>query len=109
MPRLFSPAGGAPSCDGHALLAPVLVLKTSYEPINVCASALLVLVIRAFHDEEETGHFCTRPAWPMRLPSVNDARVPQHIRTRAARFSRRHFAAGSQQANMRNGVCPRVN
>ena len=35
---LFSPAATHRPGDGHALLAPVLVLNASYEPINVCAA-----------------------------------------------------------------------
>jgi hypothetical protein len=57
---LFSPATAMhrPS-DGHALLAPVLVLNASYEPINVCAARrALVLVLKGVAmTEEENGHF----------------------------------------------------
>ena len=47
------------SSDGHALLAPVLVLNASYEPINVCAARrALVLVLKGVAmTEEENGHF----------------------------------------------------
>ena len=53
----FSPAVAPHRAgDGHALLAPVLVLNASYEPINVCAARrALVLVLKGV---------------AMRLPSV---------------------------------------
>ena len=69
----FSPAV-APhrSGDGHALLAPVLVLNASYEPINVCAARrALVLVLKGVAmTEEENGHFLHSARVAMRLPSV---------------------------------------
>ena len=69
----FSPAG-APhrTGDGHALLAPVLVLNASYEPINVCAARrALVLVLKGVAmTEEENGHFLHSARVAMRLPSV---------------------------------------
>ena len=70
---LFSPAV-APhrASDGHALLAPVLVLNASYEPINVCAARrALVLVLKGVAmTEEENGHFLHSARVAMRLPSV---------------------------------------
>jgi 5-methylcytosine-specific restriction endonuclease McrA len=71
---VFSPAAAAahrPS-DGHALLAPVLVLNASYEPINVCAARrALVLVLKGVAmTEEENGHFLHSARVAMRLPSV---------------------------------------
>jgi 5-methylcytosine-specific restriction endonuclease McrA len=58
--------------DGHALLAPVLVLNASYEPINVCAARrALVLVLKGVAmTEEENGHFLHSARVAMRLPSV---------------------------------------
>src|SRR5262252_9414807 len=58
--------------DGHALLAPVLVLNASYEPINVCAARrALVLVLKGVAmTEEENGHFLHSQRIAMRLPSV---------------------------------------
>jgi 5-methylcytosine-specific restriction endonuclease McrA len=60
------------SGDGHALLAPVLVLNASYEPINVCAARrALVLVLKGVAmTEEENGHFLHSARVAMRLPSV---------------------------------------
>src|SRR5438046_5153247 len=58
--------------DGHALLAPVLVLNASYEPINVCAARrALVLVLKGVASAEETsqGHFHS-PRHSVRVPSV---------------------------------------
>ena len=70
---LFSPAAAMhrPG-DGHALLAPVLVLNASYEPINVCAARrALVLVLKGVAmTEEENGHFLHSARVAMRLPSV---------------------------------------
>ena len=58
--------------DGPALLAPVLVLNASYEPINVCAARrALVLVLKGVAmTEEENGHFLHSARVAMRLPSV---------------------------------------
>src|ERR1041385_4195607 len=70
---LFSSAG-APhrTGDGHALLAPVLVLNASYEPINICAARrALVLVLKGVAmTEEENGHFLHSQRIALRLPSV---------------------------------------
>ena len=67
-------SSGAPhrTGDGHALLAPVLVLNASYEPINVCAARrALVLVLKGVAmTEEENGHFLHSARVAMRLPSV---------------------------------------
>ena len=70
---LFSLAAAAHRPDdGHALLAPVLVLNASYEPINVCAARrALVLVLKGVAmTEEENGHFLHSARVAMRLPSV---------------------------------------
>src|SRR6202021_2257761 len=69
---LFSPAATHRPGDGHALLAPVLVLNASYEPINVCAARrALVLVLKGVAmTEEENGHFLHSARVAMRLPSV---------------------------------------
>ena len=58
--------------DGHALHAPVLVLNTSYEPINVCAARrAIVLVLKGVAmTEEENGHFLHAARFALRLPSV---------------------------------------
>src|SRR3982074_2548625 len=70
--RLFLPAAMHRSGDGHALLAPVLVLNASYEPINVCAARrALVLVLKGVAmTEEENGHFLHAARLAMRVPSV---------------------------------------
>ena len=67
---LFSPAAAHRPGDGHALLAPVLVLNASYEPINVCAARrALVLVLKGVAmTEEENGHFLHSARVAMRLP-----------------------------------------
>ena len=69
---LFSPAATHRAGDGHALLAPVLVLNASYEPINVCAARrALVLVLKGVAmTEEENGHFLHAARVAMRVPSV---------------------------------------
>src|SRR6202042_348504 len=69
---LFVPAAAHRAGDGHALLAPVLVLNASYEPINVCAARrALVLVLKGVAmTEEENGHFLHSARVAMRLPSV---------------------------------------
>src|SRR5437868_12829410 len=58
--------------DGHALLAPVLVLNASYEPINVCAARrALVLVLKGVAmAEEENGHYLHAARFALRVPSV---------------------------------------
>src|ERR1017187_5117265 len=58
--------------NGHALHAPVLVLNTSYEPINVCAARrAIVLVLKGIAmTEEENGHFLHAARLAVRLPSV---------------------------------------
>jgi 5-methylcytosine-specific restriction endonuclease McrA len=58
--------------DGHALHAPVLVLNTSYEPINVCAARrAIVLVLKGVAmTEEENGHFLHAARFAVRVPSV---------------------------------------
>src|ERR1700689_1098965 len=70
---LFSPAATMhrPG-DGHALLAPVLVLNASYEPINVCAARrALVLVLKGIAmTEEKNGHFLHAARIAIRGPSV---------------------------------------
>ena len=69
---LFGPAAPHRAGDGHALLAPVLVLNASYEPINVCAARrALVLVLKGVAmTEEENGHFLHAARVAMRVPSV---------------------------------------
>jgi 5-methylcytosine-specific restriction endonuclease McrA len=69
---LFLPAAAHRAGDGHALLAPVLVLNASYEPINVCAARrALVLVLKGVAmTEEENGHFLHAARVAMRVPSV---------------------------------------
>src|SRR3974390_1692204 len=68
----LTPAAAHRPGDGHALLAPVLVLNASYEPINVCAARrALVLVLKGVAmTEEENGHFLHSARVAMRLPSV---------------------------------------
>src|SRR5215472_4877840 len=68
----FSPAAPHRFGDGQPLLAPVLVLNASYEPINVCAARrALVLVLKGVAmTEEENGHFLHSARVAMRLPSV---------------------------------------
>jgi 5-methylcytosine-specific restriction endonuclease McrA len=58
--------------NGQPLLAPVLVLNASYEPINVCAARrALVLVLKGVAmTEEENGHFLHAARFAMRVPSV---------------------------------------
>jgi 5-methylcytosine-specific restriction endonuclease McrA len=60
------------SSDGQALHAPVLVLNTSYEPINVCAARrAIVLVLKGVAmTEEENGHFLHAARFALRVPSV---------------------------------------
>jgi 5-methylcytosine-specific restriction endonuclease McrA len=60
------------SSDGQALHAPVLVLNTSYEPINVCAARrAIVLVLKGVAmAEEENGHFLHAARFALRVPSV---------------------------------------
>ena len=58
--------------DGRTLHAPVLVLNTSYEPINVCAARrAIVLVLKGVAmTEEENGHFLHAARFAVRVPSV---------------------------------------
>ena len=58
--------------DGQALHVPVLVLNTSYEPINVCAARrAIVLVLKGVAmAEEENGHFLHAARFALRVPSV---------------------------------------
>src|SRR4051812_6482144 len=58
--------------DGQSLHAPVLVLNTSYEPINVCAARrAIVLVLKGVAmAEEENGHFLHAARFALRVPSV---------------------------------------
>src|SRR6266516_4669031 len=69
---LFSPAAPHRAGDVHALLAPVLVLNASYEPINVCAARrALVLVLKGVAAaEEESTHAVHSARRSVRLPSV---------------------------------------
>ena len=59
--------------NGHALHAPVLVLNTSYEPINVCAARrAIVLVLKGVAmTEEENGHFLHAARLAMRVRQGN--------------------------------------
>src|SRR5436309_12782994 len=70
---LYPPAVPHRAGDGHALLAPVLVLNASYEPINVCAArrALVLVLKRAAMPGEESGRFLHSARVAMRLPSVS--------------------------------------
>ena len=70
--NLFAAAAIHHAGNGHALLAPVLVLNASYEPINVCAARrALVLVLKGVAmTEEENGHFLHAARIAMRVPSV---------------------------------------
>ena len=54
------------------MLAPVLVLNASYEPINVCAARrAIVLVLKGVaRAEEENGHFLHSTRFTIRVPSV---------------------------------------
>ena len=58
--------------DRQALHSPVLVLNTSYEPINVCAARrAIVLVLKGVAmAEEENGHFLHAARFALRVPSV---------------------------------------
>ena len=58
--------------DGHVLHAPVLVLNSSYEPINVCAARrAIVLVLKGVAmTEEVNGHSLHAARVAIRLPSV---------------------------------------
>src|SRR5271156_5682035 len=69
---LFAAAAMHRDSNGNALHAPVLVLNTSYEPINVCAARrALVLVLKGVAmTEEENGHFLHAARIAMRVPSV---------------------------------------
>src|SRR3954464_11692679 len=69
---MYPPAAPHRHGDGHALLAPVLVLNASYEPINICAARrALVLVLKGVAiTEEENGHYLHSARLAMRLPSV---------------------------------------
>src|SRR5450432_4365622 len=69
---LFPPAAAHRPGDGHALLAPVLVLNASYEPINVCAARrALVLVLKGVASAEELSPSCVHsPRRTVTLPSV---------------------------------------
>src|SRR5271168_5535990 len=69
---LFLPAAAHRPGDGHALLAPVLVLNSSYEPINVCAARrALVLVLKGVASAEEHANAQVHSArQAMRVPSV---------------------------------------
>src|ERR1044071_5135776 len=73
--------------DGQALHAPVLVLNTSYEPINVCAARrAIVLVLKGVAmTEEENGHFLHSTRICVRVPSVigllEYRRIPHQTRS----------------------------
>ena len=81
-----APFGHALEADGHALLAPVLVLNASYEPINICAARrAIVLVLKGLAmPEEENGHFLHAARLAMRVPSVirllEYRRIPRQTR-----------------------------
>ncbi len=61
-----------PVSNQGALHAPVLVLNTSYEPINVCAARrAIVLVLKGVAmAEEENGHYVHGARLTIRVPSV---------------------------------------
>src|SRR5881296_877633 len=69
---MYPPAAPHRHGDGHALLAPVLVLNASYEPINVCAARrALVLVLKGVAEAEEHVNAHVHSArQAMRVPSV---------------------------------------
>ena len=96
---LFSPAAAHRPGDGHALLAPVLVLNASYEPINVCAARrALVLVLKGVAmTEEENGHFL-HSARCGDAPALGDpaARVPPHSPPEPRALAQEHPAARPQ-------------
>src|SRR5260370_2802947 len=91
---LFSPAATAhrPG-DGHALLAPVLVLNASYEPINVCAARrALVLVLKGVAmTEEENGHFLHPARIAIRVPSVTRPLAYRRIPHQSRALSRKNI------------------
>ena len=78
---LFTPAAVHRAGDGHALLAPVLVLNASYEPINVCAARrALVLVLKGVAmTEEENGHFLHSARVAMRLVGSSRTGRPPRV------------------------------
>jgi len=55
-----------------AMLAPVLVLNASYEPINICAArrAIVMVLKGVAMTEEVNGHFLHSARVSMRVPSV---------------------------------------
>src|SRR5437879_11432696 len=62
----------APSRKSLLMHPPVLVLNSSYEPINICAARrAIVLVLKGLAmPEEENGHFLHAARITMRVPSV---------------------------------------
>src|SRR6202022_3382247 len=72
LPAAMLASGIHQESDGHALHLPVLVLNSSYEPINVCAARrAVVLVLKgvASTEEHSLGHVhSARHA--IRVPSV---------------------------------------
>ena len=98
--------------DGHALLAPVLVLNASYEPINVCAARrALVLVLKGVAmTEEENGHFLHSARVAMRLPSVirllEYRRIPHQSRALREKI---FCCAIAIPASIARRFCPRAN
>src|SRR5438270_13145886 len=54
------------------MLAPVLVLNASYEPINVCAArrAIILVLKGVARAEEENGNYMHAARVAMRIPSV---------------------------------------
>src|SRR5881296_4033015 len=69
---MYPPAAPHRHGDGHALLAPVLVLNASYEPINVCAArrALVLLLKGVASAEEESRDFVHSSSRAVSVPSV---------------------------------------
>jgi hypothetical protein len=83
----------------HALLAPVLVLNASYEPINVCAARrALVLVLKGVAmTEEENGHFpALGPRGHASAFCDSPARVPPHSAPEPRTVAQEHSAARPQ-------------
>ena len=96
---LFAPAATHRPGDGHALLAPVLVLNASYEPINVCAARrALVLVLKGVAmTEEENGHFLHSARVAMRAALGDPAAgVPPHSAPEPRALAQEHSAARPQ-------------
>src|SRR5262252_6250107 len=79
--------------DGHALLAPVLVLNASYEPINVCAARrALVLVLKGVAAaEEHTPANVHSARQSVKVPSVIRLLEYRRIPMQARSLSRKNI------------------